>query len=35
MKKFLRNYDFEDYFESHILSRGKNYYKEKFGVKKI
>ena len=28
MKKFLRNYDFEDYFETHILSRGKNYYKE-------
>ncbi len=28
MKKFLRNYDFEDHFESHILSRGKNYYKE-------
>ena len=28
MKKFLRNYDFEDYFESRILYRGKNYYKE-------
>ena len=28
MKEFLRNYDFEDYFETHILSRGKNYYKE-------
>ena len=28
MKKFLRNYDFADYFESHILSRGKNYYRE-------
>ena len=28
MKKFLRNYDFEDYFDSLILSRGKSYYKE-------
>ena len=28
MKKFLKNYDFEDYFDSLILSRGKNYYKE-------
>lgn len=28
MKKFLKNYNFEDYFESHILSRGKSYYKE-------
>lgn len=28
MKKFLRNYDFEDYFNSFILSRGKSYYKE-------
>lgn len=28
MKKFLRNFDFEDYFDSLILSRGKNYYKE-------
>ncbi len=26
MKKFLKNYDFEDYFEPHILVRGKNYY---------
>lgn len=23
MKKFLRNYDFKDYFDSLILSRGK------------
>ena len=28
MRKFLKNYNFEDYFESHILSRGKSYYKE-------
>ena len=28
MKKFLKNYDFEDYFESHILSRGESYYRE-------
>lgn len=28
MKKFLRNYDFEDYFDLLILSRGKSYYKE-------
>lgn len=28
MKKFLKNYDFEDYFDSHILYRGKNYYEE-------
>lgn len=28
MKKFLRNYNFEDYFDSLILSRGKSYYKE-------
>lgn len=28
MKKILKNYDFEDYFDSLILSRGKNYYKE-------
>lgn len=28
MKKFLKNYDFEDYFDSNILSRGKNYYIE-------
>ena len=28
MKKFLRNCDFENYFDSHILSRGKSYYKE-------
>ena len=28
MKKFLRNYDFENYYDSLILSRGKNYYKE-------
>lgn len=26
MKKFLKNYNFEDYFESHILSRGRSYY---------
>ena len=32
MKEFLRNYDFEDYFETHILSRGKNYYKETGGA---
>ncbi len=28
MKKFLRNYDFEHYFESHILSRGEGYYRK-------
>ena len=28
MKKFLKDYDFERYFESHILSRGKSYYME-------
>ena len=28
MKKFLNNYDFEDYFDVGILSRGKDYYKE-------
>ena len=28
MKKILKNYDFEDYFDSLILSRGKKYYKE-------
>lgn len=28
MKKFLKNCDFEDYFESHILSRGEDYYIE-------
>lgn len=28
MKKILKNYDFEDYFESHILSRGESYYRE-------
>ena len=28
MKKFLQNYDFKDYFESHILSRGESYYIE-------
>ena len=28
MKKFLKNYNFEDYFDSQILSRGKNYYRE-------
>lgn len=28
MKQFLRNYDFEDYFDSLILSRGKSYYQE-------
>lgn len=28
MKKFLKNYDFEDYFDYTILSRGKSYYKE-------
>ena len=28
MKKFLKNCDFEDYYDSLILSRGKNYYKE-------
>ena len=28
MKKFLRNYNFEDDFDSHILSRGESYYKE-------
>lgn len=28
MKKFLRNYDYEDYFDSNILTRGKKYYKE-------
>ena len=28
MKKFLRNYDYEDYFDPLILSRGKSYYKE-------
>ena len=28
MKKFLKNYDFEDNFDSTILSRGKSYYRE-------
>lgn len=28
MKKFLKNYNFEDDFESHILSRGESYYRE-------
>ena len=28
MKKLLRNYDFENYFDSPVLSRGKSYYKE-------
>ena len=28
MKKFLRNYDFEAYFDFAVLSRGKIYYKE-------
>ena len=28
MKKFLRNYDFEDNFDFTILSRGKSYYRE-------
>ena len=28
MKRFLKNYDFEEYFDSHILSRGKSYYME-------
>ena len=28
MKKFLKNYDFEDNFDFTILSRGKNYYEE-------
>ena len=28
MKKFLRNYDFEDNFDSTILYRGKSYYRE-------
>lgn len=28
MKKILKNYNFEDYFDSLILSRGKSYYKE-------
>lgn len=28
MKKFLRNYNFEDDFDSHILFRGESYYKE-------
>ncbi len=28
MKKILKDYDFERYFESHILSRGKSYYME-------
>ena len=28
MKKFFNNYDFEEYFESHILFRGENYYRE-------
>lgn len=28
MKKILKDYDFERYFESHVLSRGKSYYME-------
>ncbi len=28
MKKFLKDYNFEDYFDLSILSRGKSYYKE-------
>lgn len=28
MKKFLKTYDFEEYFDSNILLRGKSYYKE-------
>ena len=28
MKRLLKNHDFEEYFDSHILSRGKSYYKE-------
>ena len=28
MKKFLKNYDFEDNFDFTILSRGKSYYRE-------
>lgn len=28
MKKFLKNYNFEDHFDLNILSRGKSYYKE-------
>lgn len=28
MKKFIKNYDFEDYFEPHILKRGEQYYNQ-------